>query len=226
MKQLHLFRTKRSFFRPWQSIVATLLHYANSSPPWLWRNEFFRLKDQLLRKYGTFLGTSIQEIRKPCWGPWFWTEWGYEPTKCLGEKCPRCGGTGNFDVRWVRLLKWEWCGFVFFVPAGDTRIKPEREPDIGGRIEHANYGLVSDEAALWLLILCREWKLFRRVMTSSCHRGWQEYPLLSAQQVMFRSYWFWKRRQCPCGRWFFTWDEGHRRCPKCRVNLQLQEVPF
>lgn len=38
-QQQSLFRTRRSWRHPWQSSVAALLHYANSSPP-IWRHDF------------------------------------------------------------------------------------------------------------------------------------------------------------------------------------------
>src|SRR5690606_6681754 len=138
----------------------TLLHYANASPPWN-RTEFYALKERLLRQHGRFLGHDIQEITKECWGHREWdNEWGeYGYLDCTKDDKCRCRGTGIFDRRWIRLERWEWCGYVFHRPVDDTRIAPVdmnnvlRAPDIVGRIEHPDYGDKSNEAVLWLYLL-------------------------------------------------------------------------
>lgn len=227
-RQLNLWLTRRSWKHPWQSIAATLLHYANASPPH-WRQEFYALKSRLLKQCGTFRGTEVQEIIKPCWGPRKWNyEWGgYDYQDCPGEDCSQCGGTGIFDIRWVRLAKWEWCGFTFHCPIDDTRVKPERV-DIHGRIEHKDYGRICDEAALWLLLLTGEWSLFKQAMTSSRACGWQRWPLLTLQQVTMKLSMTLRRRQCSCGRWYFPNRGGsfHCYCLVCRKSLVETEVPF
>ncbi len=205
------------------SILATLLHYANANPPWDHR-PFYLLKCRLLHKYARFTGHQIQEIRKECLGRRdHFGDW----SGCKGELCPKCGGTGVYDLRWVRLERWEWAGYVFHIPAGDTRKIPSPYPPDGmirGRIEHAEYGRKSREALLWLYLLCGEWRLLWRTLTSSCSCGRYWWPLLNCQRVaMHLSEWLrWDR--CSCGRWFPTWGSGWCVCKRCRKVTE--DVPF
>jgi hypothetical protein len=204
-----------------QRILATLLHYANASPP-TERTAFYDLKERLLQRYGTFRGHDLQEIRKPCWGWGWWRDDG--GAKC-GPKCFRCGGTGIFDLRWVRLERWEWMGYVFHRPAGDTRIKPEGHVAIQGRIEHPRYGRASSEAALWLYLLCGEWALLWRALRGSSCCGWYLWPLLNVQRVtMHAALWLSRQRCCFCGKTFFTWGSGWQVCKPCRDVPR--EIPF
>ncbi len=201
-----------------QAILVRLLHWANSSPPCN-RMQFYVLKTRLLNRYGRFVGHEIQEIKKECWGR-------YE-TPC-GPKCHKCGGTGVFDIRWVRLERWEWRGFCFHTPAGDTR-KPCLRVDIHGRIEHKDYGRLSNEAVLWLYLLCGEWKLLARALRESycCGRYW--WPFLNLQRIWMNVSIKTSRHKCyQCDQRFFTFGSGWLVCGKCR-NLpaeRLDEPPF
>jgi len=199
------------------NLIATLLHYANASPP-MDRREFYALKDRLLHNHARFTGHQIQEIRKECWGPYNRCEDGH--VGCQGEHCPKCGGTGVYDLRWVRLERWEWSSYTFHIPSGDTRKIPSPYPPDGmirGRIEHTNYGRKSHEALLWLYLLCGEWRLLWNEMQGSacCGRYW--WPLLNVQRVvMHLSMWLEWKRCWQCDRWFPTWGSGWRVCRKCR----------
>ncbi len=209
-------------------LLAKLLHIANANPPHPSR-EFYSLKERLLNRYGRLADWEWQEIRKECWGPWG-DRYG-ERIGCQGAKCPRCGGTGVFDVRWVLLERWEWCGYVFHrpVPERDTRTKPERPVAIVGRIEHRNYGHKSREAALWLYLLCGEWRLFWRTMTASsaCNPGWL--PLCRVNKMAMRTSMWLSWRKCWCGKWFPTWGSGWMCCRKCRkpsTANEIEDIPF
>ncbi len=212
----------------YQQLLAKLLHWANSYPP-VFSREFYALKDRLCRKYARFAGHELQEIRKECWGEKTWDReyGGYDYHKCKGKSCRACGGTGIFDIRWVRLERWEWCGFVFHRPDGDTRIPPEvGSVKIFGRIEHKDYGRLSSEAALWLYLLTGEWKLFCRAMRSSrcCGRFW--YPLLNLQKVTMELSMRLRRQRCSCGKTFWTWGSGWQICKKCRAPSVFEDIPF
>src|SRR2546430_712949 len=96
-------------------ILALLLHYANANPPWN-RTEFYSLKNRLLIRYAKFRGYDLQIIKKECWGP-LDPDGDYgDHTGCQGRFCPHCGGTGIFDVRWVRLERWQWGRYLFHRP--------------------------------------------------------------------------------------------------------------
>lgn len=220
MKRTPLKRTsalKRTRLKPtWGRIVSTLLHYANASPPHN-RTEFYALKSRLVEEHGRFCGHDLQEIRKECWGPLVpFSEGGYEGERrgCQGEKCRNCGGTGVFDIRWIRLQRWEWCGRVFHSPDGETRRPPDAgSVNIFGRIEHPKYGRASHEAVLWLYLLCGEWRLFWKAMRGSCCCGWVWWPLLNVQKVVMH----------------LTWGSGRQICRRCWNAPSWddnQEIPF
>ena len=220
------------------SLTAWLLHVANTDTGPALRTEFYDLKERLLKKHGRFVGHQIQEIKKPCWGPWG-NEYG-ERQGCLGEKCPHCGGTGVFDLRWVRLERWEWGGFVFHRPAGDTRTIPSPYPPrdmILGRIQHRKYGLGANEARLWLFLLCGEFRLWWRDMRSHAACGWQWWPLTNLQRLTMRLGMWFHRGTCSCGRRYFTSRGGMYACycRRCERAMQqraadlyeeVEEVPF
>lgn len=216
-----------------QRLLCTLLHYANAGVHWPHAEDFYPLKEKLLKRYGQFVGHQIQEIRKECHGPWE-RVFG-ERVGCLGKRCPRCLGTGIYDIRWVRLERWEWCGRVFHRPIDASHITPSPYPPrdmIYGIIEHPDYGKASDEARLWLYLLCGEWKLFLRECLSQpsyCQRTW--WPLLCFQRVVFWLGMHFARERCPqCGRKYFS-NCGNRHscyCRKCRRAMAArgEELPF
>jgi hypothetical protein len=206
-----------------QRLLALLLHYANADPP-MYRESFYALKERLLRRYGTFRGHDLQEIRKECYGDGWWRYEGGEP---CGPKCRRCGGTGVYDMRWVRLERWEWCGYSFHRPDGDTHKPPDpANVRIFGRIEHPNYGRASNEAALWLYMLCGEWSLLWRSLKSSRCCGWYWWPMLNVQRVVMELSMRLRWQKCWCGKWFPTWGSGWQCCWKCRQPSAVEEIPF
>jgi len=195
-------------------ILAKLLHYANSCPSD--GDRFYELKKRLLLKYGTYKGDTLQKIEKPCWGEWdyMWHEYG----GCEGEQCTRCCGTGVFQTIYHRLMKFEFCGFHFFIPEGSTSIPPE-DPEsvtITGRIEHQDYGLWSSEAELWLYLLAGEWRQFFGQFRGSFYVNPGCYPLLRTQKILAKVYNFFRnlRRN-------IKWKIG-----KVRDRIWPPEVPF
>ncbi|MDE2010253.1 MAG: hypothetical protein KGJ09_09290 [Candidatus Omnitrophica bacterium] len=211
-----------------RKLLARLLHLANSDPPFN-RREFYNLKDRLLRKYGTFHGHDLQIITKECWGERHYFDddsYDFVQEPC-GPQCRRCGGTGIFDQRWVRLERWQWGKYLFHIPAGDTRKKPDSPPEswIKGVIKHQDYGRLSNEACLWLYLLCGEWDLFWRTMKGSCCCGWYLWPLLNLQRLTMNLCMRLRWKMCGCcGRRFPTWGIGWQWCRKCRNKPQ--EIPF
>lgn len=208
-------------------LKAMLLHYANSQPP-INRTEFYALKERLLRKHGKCVGGDIQEIRKECWGPWG-DQYG-ERAGCLGAKCHRCNGTGVFEIKWISLERWEWCGYVFHRPA----FRLYAIPDIGtvtifGRIEHEHSGQICSEAALWLYLLCGEWRLFWQELSTHSYHRCRFYPLLNIQRLMFKARLKFGIQKCWCGKKFFHWGSGWQVCKKCREPKAVEaceEIPF
>jgi hypothetical protein len=198
----------RAIMRLYSRLLAWLLHYANARPP-LFSTDFYSLKTRLLHRFAERCGYDVQEIRKECWGD---RRDAFRDVSGCGPKCTRCGGTGVYDLFWVRLERWQWGRYTFHCPVWRDRIRPLGPINIHGRIQHAKYGRASDEAVLWLYLLCGEWRLLWYSIKSSCSCGWYFWPLLNLQRVVMSSRaWFHRRRQvthrlrnwitCPeCGR--------------------------
>ncbi len=213
----------------YQRLVARLLHYANASPPFN-KTEFYEVKDRLLKRYGTLTGSDTQEISKDCWGERRWRpqdDWNYdgdednyEQIPC-GPKCRRCGGTGIFDIRWILLERWRFGRFTFHRPTTETRKEPA-SVSVRGRIEHKDYGRLSNEAALWLYLLTAHFGLFWRTLRSSRTCGWTWFPLLNVQKIVTRIVWkLHFRRCCSCDKRYCTWGSGWQICSRCRNTEAL-----
>lgn len=216
-----------------QRILATLLHYANAAPP-PFRTAFYELKERLLRQHGTFIGHHIQEITKECWGPRVWNRQygGYSYLDCQRHRDCRCSGTGIFDQRWIRLERWEWCGFEFHRPSGESRIAPVdannvlKAPDIVGRIKHPNYGDKSRESCLWLYLLTGEWRLLWRTLKGGRRCGVYFWPMMNVQRVVMEACMRLRWQTCRCGRRYPTWGSGWQVCGRCRKPQPTTEIPF
>lgn len=195
---------------PYQSLLSTLLHYANTRAHSVDRNDFYSLKRRLLQRYGKYVGHDIQEIRKECWGF-------YQDRKCPGTTCMKCGGTGIYQLKYIHLDRWQWGRYVFHIP-GQTlsRLPDPTTVTIVGRIEHPDYGLKASEATLWLYLLCGEWSLLWKALRTSryCKPRW--WPLLNLQAVVMPTAMFLSWKRCWCGRRFPTWGSGWQCCRKCR----------
>ena len=191
-------------------IRATLLHYANSSPPVVGRTEFYALKSRLLKQHGTRDGEDVQHIVAPCWGY-------YDQSGCEGAECTKCGGTGIFHETFVRLLRYRWGRYSFHTPIERSYTSCFGQwPTIKGRVEHRRYGRVTSEAVLWLYLLCGEWRLLARALKSSAACGRYFWPLLNVQRAIFRLRLYTNRRRCWCGRSFWTLGSGWQICAACR----------
>lgn len=201
--------------KTYERLLATLLHYANANASWCGRNDLYALKEKLLRRYGELAGQDIQEIRRECWGPF--NDWG-DPTGCPGEDCPRCGGTGIYDLKYIRLERWAWSGYVFHRPAERLyRLPDPASVNIHGRIEHPDYDVrTSSEAALWLYLLSGERRLFWRTLKRSRFHRPGLRPLLILQALVMTLAMWLSWQKCWCGRWFPTWGTGWQVCRKCR----------
>lgn len=201
-----------------QSVLAWLCHFANANPM---GRKFYELKERLLRQYAEFRGHDIQEITKRCWG--------YEhPDGWLGcgQHCRKCGGTGIFDRRWIRLQRWQWGRYTFHIPDGTTWKNPD-SIQIVGRIRHVNYGKLSREAELWLYVVTFQFRTLWYSLTaqSYCSPGW--WPMCRLQKCAMWASMKLSWRKCWCGRRYPTWGTGWLVCGKCRNRKPtLDDIPF
>lgn len=192
-------------------IRAWLLHWANSSPPCGARREFYAIKTRLLEKHGRKISEDVQRIEAPCWGRW--GDFG-----CQGKDCDRCGGTGIWETKYSLLDKYEWGRFTFHVWRKRLYFAMPPLPTIRGVVKHHDYGRLSNESALWLFLLCGEWRTFWRCLRGwACH-GRYLYPLTMLQRVMMPLCTYLRRRECYCGRRFWTRGSGWLVCKPCRTN--------
>jgi hypothetical protein len=204
-----------------------LLHLANSRPP-VCSRAFYDLKSNLLRRHGRRDGYDVQEIIKKCWGPWNHEG---DSIGCTGKPDCRCGGTGIFRRDIHGLERWRWGGFVFHCPIDRV---PGPLITIRGHIQHKKYpGRLPHEAALWLYLLCGEWRLLCREITSSYCFGWYLWPLTNLQRILTTVARWLNRHDCIyCRRRFFTRGTGWCVCPTCRKrdreaeDFNPNEIPF
>jgi len=203
-------------------VIAWLCHLANASPAN--RTVFYELKRRLLEQFAKFNGYEYQQITKECWGDKR-DEQGY--LYGCGPYCLRCGGTGFFDVKWIKLKRWVWHGYVFHTPQETIYVKPP-SVQIHGRIKHADYGLASREAELWLYLVTFQFKSWWKVATSMYYFRPGFYPMCRIQKIATRLRSMLNWRRCWCGKLFPTCGSGWAICKKCRDPIleQDNDVPF
>lgn len=208
-------------------VLAWLCHYANAGATRSFgRRSFYDLKDRLLRKYGEFCGHDMQEVTKKCWGDRWWNS--YDGSVACGPTCLRCGGTGIYDRRWVRLQKWRWGRFEFHIPDGETRVRPE-SVQIVGLVQHPDYGLASREAELWLYLVTLQWSTWWKVLSSSFYCYPRLWPMCRLQKCATWLKIEASRKRCVCGRKFRTRGSGWQICPRCRKpgdERSSNDLPF
>ena len=202
-------------------IISWLLWHANADPGFH-RRDFYAMKDRLLARYGRVVGHDVQRIQQPCYG----TSW---DMTCKGAGCPRCGGTGIWSERWVLLERWDLAGRTFHKPVGPAH--PRAVDFIDGYIRHQprNYR-ASRDAQLWLALLF-DWRLFRRLLTTSRMARWQWRPLLALQSIVFEVRLWTRVQRCHCGRRYFSLRTGWLICPRCRAvpvgaSIDDEDLPF
>lgn len=127
------------------NVLAAVLARANSCPPAQWdaTEEFYAIKQEILDRWGTRVGTVQQRITDTCWG------YGYYG---CDDHCDKCGGTGIYRERYFLLEEWSLSGFSFHRPLrriDKAHAKPVSE--IEGRISHGN-SLGARQC--WLALFC------------------------------------------------------------------------
>lgn len=206
--------------------LATLLHLANSQPPWQFKREFYAIKERLLKRYGTPDDADVQHLPgKQCWtcdGTGLYSKY---------SECRKCWGTGWYlSPVWVCLDRYRWGKYVFHMPGEVSYTKPE--PDITrifGYVEHRGYGKRSDEAFAWLCLLCGEWRLLWRWLNASYYTSFPWWPWLSVQLAIGTVSYYWERwnRKCVgCGK--MIRGNGSWHCDACReeCNSVSEDIPF
>jgi hypothetical protein len=165
-----------------ETILSYLLHYANSEPQNnRYSDSFYKIKDKILTKYATLLGTDIQHIEpKICF-------------KCDGTgtyirqydgshfTCWDCVGSGIYkDGFWTVLNKYQFGNYTFHIPKERLYVKPEQEVNIVGYINHksSKYGYL---AMFMIMLLFSKGYLAQRYNNANswCYPQWKHRNWLS-----------------------------------------------
>lgn len=88
--------------------ICEVLRIANAGPAVFLRDDFFAVKEHLLKHFATSLGPCWQHITKRCWGSY--------GRSCDGSKSCSCCGTGLYSDLFVVHEGFEWNGAKFLVP--------------------------------------------------------------------------------------------------------------
>lgn len=172
-----------------------LLHYANRDIPFTRKDEFYKIKNRILKRYGNLLGIDIQHIRKDCYScdstGIFRSEW-KQP-----ERCWSCGGTGVYQEFWTRLEKYKVGKWYFHNPI--ERIysyyplfEGESNPLIEGFIHHKTPKYrFGTECALWLFVFF-DFKTFWNKLGKSGYPNNKRTPLVFISNLfwIFRNFRF------------------------------------
>ncbi len=94
-------------------VLAWLLHNANTDPLFIYKREFYKIKDTILQKHGIETGLyDLQHIQKECWTC---KGTGTYPEGWHGH-CWKCGGTGLYSDFRVILDIWTLGKYEFHKP--------------------------------------------------------------------------------------------------------------
>lgn len=89
----------------------------NSASLWHYKQSFYRLKNEILQKYGHEADYDLQIIKKQCY---FCNGTGkFKLAGKLPETCWSCNGSGIYQTKKVVLKRWLLNGEVFHNPVGD-----------------------------------------------------------------------------------------------------------
>lgn len=128
-------------------LLAKMLKIANSNPTPC-SNEFYRVKDRILTKWGKPDGFDTQIIEKVCWGCNGTGDYN-------GRTCYKCGGDGIYSIRTITLARYRLADQVFHRPttAGSNLEGKERNV-IYGKVKHDRYDYhLETEMMFWFLLV-------------------------------------------------------------------------
>ncbi len=158
-----------------KNLIGWLLHNANAEPPFGQKQEFYALKERILRIFGTcaseqvnlFTGELEPIIQyqhfpaKECWHCTRPRHWFCGDCDDFG-KCCRCDGTGEYLPEcWVELLEYQLGRFRFHKPRNKVYAQPAHV-EFEGKIRHeVKPQYLAYECYLWLCLLFDQRQFFR-----------------------------------------------------------------
>lgn len=204
------------------SLLANILHCANSRPPHIKEREFYALKDRLLEQYGASDGFDVQHITQECWdcegtGKLYMEAMVFgKETRIYAGKCQRCSN-GVYRQFWVRLERYRLGQHLFHRPRERYYSDPGltlQHPVIEGLVRHRAYpGHLPLEAAFWLFLVFEPkqfWNMFGHI---GAHKARTPLCWLSNQV-------FWARRALDDIRWRWREAINHWR------GREDEDLPF
>lgn len=144
-----------------RNLLGSIISIVNSDPPPEFRQEFYAIKDYVLRRFGRRVGQDVQHILKPCW---HCHRWNCDECERL-DSCCRCLGTDVFLEFWSRLDVYQIGKHYFHLPVERMSNAPTEPVTITGYIQHADRGSIClrKELCLWLILLFDPMFLLSRI---------------------------------------------------------------
>lgn len=158
------------------NILGKPLSIVNSAPPWFLRDEFYRVKDRILKLCGRKVGEDLQHIYKECW---HCNRWDCYNCEALDGKCCKCLDTGIYRQFWSRLAIYRVGRYRFHLPIEKLYEKPSEPVTITDYIKHEERGTYEQrcELALWLILFFDPLWLLKNLRKAAYHPTMAKYPM-------------------------------------------------
>lgn len=178
-----------------RNLLGNVLGIVNSGPPSELRQEFYAIKDHVLRRFGRRVGQDIQHIVKPCW---HCRRWNCDDCDAF-DSCCKCLGTDIYLEFWSRLDVYQIGKHCFHLPVERIKTAPAEPVTITGYIQHVERGSIykRKELCLWLILLFDPMFLLSRIHQLGYVKVSPRFPL------------FWLLSQIGRIRW--TFERGRER---------------
>lgn len=160
-----------------RNLLAKAIWIVNSDPPHQLRDEFYQIKNKVLKRFGMRVGQDLQHIRKECWHCNYWA---CDECEVTGDCC-KCGGTNIYRQFWSRLDVYQLGGFRFHLPVERLYKDPGEPVTLTDYIQHVERGsyFLRVELLLWMIVIFDPvWLLRRIIHLRNVQSASPRYPLL------------------------------------------------
>lgn len=132
------------------NLLGKVIWIVNSDPPHQLRDEFYLIKNKLLKRFGKRVGQDLQHIYKACWHCNY-----LACDECEQfDVCCKCLGTNIYRQFWSRLDIYQIGSFRFHLPVERLYKDPGEPVTIKSYIQHEERGsyFLRMELLLWLIV--------------------------------------------------------------------------